>query len=256
MKFFLALINPVRKFGRNFLSKGVSLLYPTTCAICNNKSHNHFCPECWDKIEFLKPPLCPKCGRPFSSDISLSRSPDHLCSECREIKTYFDKAIAIGSYDGTLAESIHFFKYRGKKGLGCPLGRIMAEYIGSNPSLFPHSSLVVLPVPLHLKRLREREFNQSLLLAKEISRAFRIPLIPDNLQRVRWTKPQIELKGEERLMNVKGAFEVKDPKDIEGKSLLLIDDVYTTGATVRECSKVLKKAGAEKVYVLTLARVI
>lgn len=140
----------------------------------------------------------------------------------------------------------------------------MADYITSNSSLFPISldsidslqALMVLPVPLHPKRLKEREFNQSLLLAKEISRTLKIPLIPDNLQRIRWTRPQIELKGEERLTNVKGAFKLKAPKAVEGKFFLLIDDVYTTGATVRECSKVLKKAGAEKVYVFTLARVV
>lgn len=130
------------------------------------------------------------------------------------------------------------------------------DYITSNSPLFPLSSLMLLPVPLHHKRLREREFNQSLLLAKKIGKALKIPLIPDNLQRIRWTRPQIELKGEERLINVKGAFALKNHKTIEGKSILLIDDVYTTGATVRECSKILKKAGVEKVYVLTLARVI
>jgi ComF family protein len=244
-----------------FLSPILNLLYPATCHICNQKTSDHFCPTCWDKIGFLKPPFCPKCGRPFASESSLLYSPDHLCSECKSTKTYFDKAMAIGPYDGTLAEAIHLFKYNGKKGLGLPLGRIMIDYIKSNPSLFPlelaeRSPLTILPVPLHPKRLREREFNQSLLLAKEISKTLKIPLIKDNLQRIRWTRPQIELKGEERLKNVKGAFSLKDPKTIEGKSLLLIDDVYTTGATVRECSKVLKKAGAEKVYVFTLARVI
>ena len=130
------------------------------------------------------------------------------------------------------------------------------NYINTNPPIVRLSSLVVLPVPLHPKRLRERDFNQSLILAKEISKAVGIPLIIDNLQRIRWTRPQIELKGEERLINVKGAFALKNHKAIEGKSILLIDDVYTTGATVRECSKILKKAGVEKVYVLTLARVI
>lgn len=244
-----------------FLLPIINLLYPTACAICNCKTSDHLCPSCWDKVEFLKPPLCPKCGKPFISDISLSQSPDHLCSECRTIKTYFDKAIAVGPYEGTLSGAIHLFKYKHKKGLSRPLGKIMVDYIKSNPSLFPTepvevSSLVVLPVPLHPKRLRDREFNQSLVLAKEISKAFRIPLIIENLHRIRWTRPQIELKGEDRLMNVKGAFSLKYPKTIEGKSLLLIDDVYTTGATVRECSKVLKKAGAEKVYIFTLARVV
>lgn len=263
MKFFLPLVKPYIRF----LSNGVNLLYPAACPVCKgkgsslNQSHFYLCNSCWDKIEFLKYPLCPRCGKPFPSKISLSRSPGHLCSECRETKTYFDKAIALGPYEGTLAEAIHLFKYKGKKGLGRPLGKIMADYLNSNNSIFHAetvevSSLTILPVPLHPRRLREREFNQSLLLAKEIGRTLGIPFIPDNLRRIRWTKPQIELKGEERLTNVKGAFGLKEPGEIEGKSFLLIDDVYTTGATVRECSKVLKKAGAEKVYVFTLARVI
>ncbi len=264
MKLILQLINPVRKFGRDFLSNGVTLLYPKACAICNHNASDHFCSDCWNKIEFLKPPLCPKCGRPFASDISLSYSPDHLCSECRDTKTYFDRAAAVGPYEGTLAEAIHLFKYKHKKGLGRTLGRIMIDYIISSPSFSPVSldslsllqALIVLPVPLHPGRLREREFNQSLLLAKEISKEFKIPVLMDNLRRIRWTRPQIELKGEERLINVKGAFALKNPETIEGKSILLIDDVYTTGATIRECSKVLKKAGAEKVYVFTLARVV
>ena len=256
MKFLLPLISPFRKFGRDFLSNGVDLLYPKTCPICNHKTSDHFCSDCWDKIEFIKPPLCPKCGRPFASDISLSYSPDHLCSECRDTKTYFDRAAAVGAYEGTLAEAIHLFKYRHKKGLGRALGRIMVEHISSNPSLFTLPSIIAIPVPLHPKRLREREFNQSLILTKEISNVFKIPILVDNLHRILWTRPQIELKGEERLVNVKGAFALKNHKAIEDKSILLIDDVYTTGATVRECSKVLKKAGAKEVYVFTLARVV
>lgn len=252
MKFFLPFLN---------------LLYPTTCPVCKGKDNSlnrpyfSLCNYCWERIEFLKPPQCPRCGKPFPSEISLSRSPDHLCSECRETKTYFDKAIALGTYEGTLAEAIHLFKYKGKKGLGRPFGKVMSDYINSNNFIFHAEpvearSLTILPVPLHPRRLREREFNQSLLLAREIAKALSIPFIPDNLLRLRWTRPQIELKGEERLTNVKGAFGLKKPMEIEGKSLLLIDDVYTTGATVRECSKVLKKAGAEKVYVFTLARVV
>lgn len=247
MKFFLPLIN---------------LLYPTICPVCKSKGNSlnlpffSLCHSCWEKIEFLRPPVCPSCGKPFPSEFSLSQSPDHICSECRKTENYFDKAISAGIYEETLAEAIHLFKYGGRKGLARPLGRVMADYINSNNLIFNAEPVEALPVPLHPRRLREREFNQSLLLAKEIGKILRIPLIPDNLLRIRWTRPQIELKGEERLKNVKGAFGLKEPKEIKGKSILLIDDVYTTGATVRECSKVLKKAGAEKVYVFTLARVV
>ncbi len=113
---------------------------------------------------------------------------------------------------------------------------------------------VVLPVPLHPIRLRQREFNQSLLLAHELSRELRLPLLFDILERNRWTRPQVELDGEERRKNVRKAFSIKRPEQIERLRVLLIDDVYTTGATVNECARVLKKAGAKAVHVLTLAR--
>lgn len=111
---------------------------------------------------------------------------------------------------------------------------------------------VIIPVPLHIKRLRERGFNQSLLLARAVGRKNNIPVNPFGLKRIRWTEPQVNLSGKERKINVKGAFEFHG--DVKGKTVLLIDDVYTTGATVAECSKVLKKGGAKGVCVLTLAR--
>lgn len=120
----------------------------------------------------------------------------------------------------------------------------------------PNDYHLVVPIPLHRTRLRERGFNQSLLLAKEIGTVWGIPIDYINLQRIRPTEPQINLKGKERIRNVKGAFAVKGEKAFKGKRVLLIDDVYTTGATVSECSKVLKKARAERVDVLTLARVV
>lgn len=239
-----------------FFSPLLDILYPSFCPVCGLKNTFNLCLSCWEKIEPFNSPLCPKCGRPFSSEVAVSHSPDHLCSDCRDTRSYFDRAISVGPYEGTLAEAIHLFKYRGRKGLARPLGKIMVQYLSSNSSLFPTASLKIIPVPLHPKRLRQREFNQSLLLAKWVSKALAIPLILDNLQRIRWTRPQIELKGKERLVNVRGAFALKDHNAMEGNSFLLIDDVYTTGATVKECSNVLKKAGAKKVYVLTLARAI
>lgn len=166
-------------------------------------------------------------------------------------------ARSIAEYNGVLLEAIHKLKYNGKTSLAKPLGLMMAEKLSS--ALSPHSSVLtfdlIVPIPLHKKRLKERGFNQSLLLAREVAKRHHIKMDYLNFKRVRFTEPQINLKGDERLKNVRGAFLVKDARVFKKMRILLIDDVYTTGATVMECSKVLKKAGAKDVYVLTLARV-
>jgi ComF family protein len=115
---------------------------------------------------------------------------------------------------------------------------------------------MVMPVPLHRKRLRQRGFNQALLLAHRMSEQYGIPLVFDNLERVRPTRPQVELSGEERVKNVTGAFALRFPKKVEDKHILVIDDVFTTGATMNECAGVLKSAGAEQVTACTLARAL
>jgi ComF family protein len=115
---------------------------------------------------------------------------------------------------------------------------------------------LIIPVPLHTKRLRFRGFNQALLLAQQIHEAYRIPLSYDNLLRVRATQPQVELSGEQRIMNVAGAFDLRDPGMLADKLALLVDDVFTTGATMNECAAVLKNAGASQIIGVTLARVV
>jgi ComF family protein len=115
---------------------------------------------------------------------------------------------------------------------------------------------MVMPVPLHRKRLRQRGFNQALLLAHRMSEQYGIPLVFDNLERVRPTRPQVELSGEERVKNVTGAFALRFPKKVEDKHILVIDDVFTTGATMNECAAVLKRAGSSQVTACTLARAV
>ena len=153
--------------------------------------------------------------------------------------------INYGLYEGVLAEAINQLKFYGVKRLSKPLGRLL-----HNLDL-PETDGIV-SVPLNTKNLRERGFNQSLLMARVISKNIRVPLLMDALLKKRETPPQIGLSAKERLLNLKNAFEVKG--NIKGLRLLLVDDVMTTGATVTECSKVLIKAGAKEVVVLTLAR--
>ncbi len=231
------------------------LLFPLSCKVCGVDIRSGeipgLCEGCWSTIQFLDGSCCPKCGKPFASEVALIYSPDHQCGDCREKPPKYDRAISAALYENALVEAIHLFKYSKKANWSKPLGRLLYTRLSDFGKLD-----VILPVPLHPKRLRQREFNQSLLLAREVSLASGIPLQVDNLCRARWTQPQIELSGDERRKNVRGAFEVKWPDQVQDQSVLLIDDVYTTGATVNECARVLKKAGAETVNVLTLARMI
>ena len=146
------------------------------------------------------------------------------------------------------------FKYGRKVSLGKPLGRLMAR--GCQEFLLESGADLIVPVPLHPKRLRWRGFNQSVLLARQISRACDMPMDPFVLVRHRETPPQTQLTEEERRKNMRGAFSLNPDRPIEDKKILLIDDIYTSGATVNECSRTLRRGGAADVYVLTLARAV
>jgi ComF family protein len=154
-------------------------------------------------------------------------------------------------FEGPLREAIHVYKYRPVRSLGKPLSDWMAGQVNMAVPLD-----VVMPVPLHRERLRRRGFNQALLLAHGISERFGVPLCYDNLARIRPTRPQVELTGRERAENVRDAFRLLRPCEVGDRKVLLIDDVFTTGATMNECARVLKDAGAASVTVLTLARTI
>ena len=163
-------------------------------------------------------------------------------------------ARALGGYEGSLREAIHRWKYEGKTYLTPFLAKWMTE--GLNRYWEPDSFDLLIPVPLHRQRLRERGFNQALLLVKEISFRTGIPYRKTILQKKKPTIPQVTLSGRERERGLRGAFHVIGKEGLVGKSVLLVDDVYTTGATVNECSKVLRRGGAKNVDVLTLAHAI
>jgi ComF family protein len=227
--------------------------FPPKCPLCGENPEippgEDPCPACLSRIKYFSSPRCPRCGISF---VSPSQS-DHLCSECLTEERYFTKARAVCLYEGPIVEAISRFKYGGVTRLARPLGSFLVGY--RDPE-FPFSDLdLILPVPLHPARLRQRGFNQSLLLARYFSRKHSIRLDFTALQRSRPTPPQTQLSGSQRQTNVRGAFQVRRPEVVSEKRILLIDDVFTTGATVRECAKVLLGAGAKQVDVLTLARV-
>lgn len=220
-------------------------------AILGSEEKLRICPECLSQISFIESPICPCCGLPFIN----YEGADHLCGECStSSKQFFSVARSVGKFETSLLDVIHQFKYKGKIAAGETIGRLMAEFEDDSFSSKGYS--LIMPVPLHRKRLKERGFNQSLILARVIAERHSIRLDFNTLKRTIHTMPQTSLGREQRGKNVKGAFEVTDGEGIKGEKVLLIDDVYTTGSTVNECARVLVKSGAAEVAVLTLARAV
>lgn len=183
--------------------------------------------------------------------MSLRHSPTHLCGACRKSKPAYTEAWSLYPYVPPLREAICLFKYSGKVALADALAELLIRAFPAVPA-----ADLVMPVPLHPTRLREREFNQSLLLAERLSRWLRIPLSFANLVRVRATEAQTRLRRSARLKNLRQAFQVWRPQEVAGKRVLLIDDVWTTGTTVNECAKALRRAGTGHVFALTVARAV
>jgi ComF family protein len=231
-------------------------ILPVDCATCKTPLTDDpvpfFCRPCWTNIRPLGGAVCPRCGRPFASQETLAYSPDHLCGPCRVRLPVYTQARSLYPYTTPLQDAIRLFKYRKKVALAEALGDLMDA---GAPWTHPPVDLLM-PVPLHPARLREREFNQSLLLADRLNHRLRLPLSYDNLVRSRQTLPQTELSRAVRLKNLRRAFSVLRPGEVLGKRILLVDDVMTTGTTVNECAKALRKAGASDVYVTTLARTV
>ena len=179
---------------------------------------------------------------------------DHICGGCLSSRRHFDAARAALVYEGAGRELIHAFKYRNKTHLRRPLALMTVERLSA--FIASQAPELIVPVPLHRKRLRSRGFNQALLLGEIFSSHWKIPLERYNLRRIRWTEPQVNLSACDRRSNVKGAFSIKDSSRICGRRVLLVDDVLTTGSTVEECAVLLKSAGAVEVTVITVARAL
>jgi ComF family protein len=249
--------------NRNFSGRFdwlVDWLYPPRCRACAGRIHGrdaeYFCAGCWAQIQLVSHPLCKICGRPYPD----ASGGDHTCGVCLERTPRFAAARAWACYPREeqaahpLRQVVQKYKYGRKVSLGKPLGRLMA--LGCEEFLGECRADLIVPVPLHAKRLRWRGFNQSLLLARQVSRAYGLPVDPFVLQRRKETAAQTQLPEDDRRRNVRGAFALHPDKSVKDRTILLIDDVYTSGATVNECSRTLKRAGAKEVYVLTLARAV
>jgi ComF family protein len=205
--------------------------------------------------------VCAICGeRLFSSYAVAGAAGEPRCGLCRRIEPPFARAAAYGSYESGLRELIHLLKYAGVRPAANVLGRMLAEAIATLEPELPEDSVAVIPVPLHRSKFSERGFNQAELIARAAMkirpRGDRLHLCVGALERKRDTASQIGLTSHQRRENLRGAFAVAQPELVKGLEVLVVDDVYTTGATVSECARVLRRAGASKVWVATVARTL
>ena len=232
---------------REMFETAVVFLYPAKCRVCENflgaASMPYICADCWRDIQFLEPPWCDICGTP---DVN------GLCDACATSPPRYGQLRTVAVYQTTLQEAIHLFKFQKKKVFVRHLIELINAHIPADCDVATYD--FILPIPIHKKRLRERGFNQATLLADGIAKAEGVPVLTETLVRKRHTIAQSSLDKEARQQNIVGAFDIRNPDVIRGKRLLLIDDVFTTGATIREAVSELWTADPAEIDVLTLAR--
>jgi ComF family protein len=219
----------------------LNFFFPTTCVLCSSpvleRKYAAACPPCWGKVEGVPRPFCPRCGFPAPAI-------EGRCGPCRRNEHPFDFARSAALFNGPMREILHHFKYSGRVSLARPLGALLQSCMRSEP----FQSRVVVPVPLHPSRLRQRGFNQAELLAETLG----LSVDTRVLRRRKNTPSQTGLSRPQRVFNLAGAFEVRKTAP---ECVLVVDDVYTTGSTMIEIARTLKRAKVQRVEVLTVARV-
>lgn len=247
--------------GRKIAGRALELLYPRICPVCGRilSEHDHtmnanpyICGKCYKELNFPSGPRCLKCSRPLLDDLQ------EYCSNCSKDKKYFDQGIALMIHDGAAKKILYDLKFSNKRDNADMLAFEAAQRCREQIAFWDPDIMV--PVPLYRKKKRERGFNQAELLSVRLSFCLRdygmsIPVRTDILERVSSTKPMKTLDSRERKENIRGAFRVVTGKDqiADIKSVMLVDDIYTSGATMSECAGVLKRSGISRVYFLTFS---
>src|SRR5919108_84793 len=231
----------------NLLGGIASLLYPPSCTICATSVDlgEHLCADCESKISRIVPPFCAKCSEPFDGAITTT----FACANCAHRKLHFEAAVAAYRARGIVRHVMLNFKY----GKQIHLRHLVARWLVAaldDERIRERRFDVIVPVPLHPARQRERGFNQAALLADWLSSHLSVPSRPV-LKRIHFTTTQTAFDRTERMQNLRGAFRLRKKADVRNLRVLLIDDVLTTGATLSECARTLKEAGAQSVYALT-----
>jgi ComF family protein len=236
---------------RECVAQVADWFYPRVCPGCgaiSDRPGYHLCAACFARIELHDQSLCGTCGAPAEGGVAHA----FVCGACQEARPAFDRARSAGHFHGVLREQVHQFKYGSALWLRHDLADLLLGCLAAH--FVPGEVDVVVPVPLHPARERERSYNQSALLAQEVARRLDRRFDRRSLERVRRTQSQTQFDAAHRRMNILGAFAVRRPEWVAQRCVLLVDDVMTTGATLAECARVLKKAGARKVWAVTAAR--
>ena len=237
---------------KGWLNAGLGLLYPEVCRLCGEAratpAEGYVCGGCRAKVRFVQAPFCERCGRPYEGDITVRFE----CANCQEMEWHFQSARSAVVARDPVLKVIHCYKYQRALWFEPFLAELLIG--AAAPALTGKNEDMIVPVPLHPTKLREREFNQAERLADRLSAATQIPVNKRLLRRVVPTRTQALLKRPERLANVRNAFVMRDGQRLNGERIVLVDDVFTTGATTGACARVLAAAGAGEVCVWTVAR--
>jgi len=237
---------------KDWLNAGLAFFYPEVCQLCEKEratpQDGFVCSECRGQVRLIRRPFCERCGRPVEGAITNIFE----CSNCRELELHFSSARSAVLARDTALEAIHRYKYNRAMWFEPFLaGLLIAEAV---PALALQSWDAIVPVPLHPTKEREREFNQAARLAARLAKATSIPMNQRLLERVKPTPTQTHLTREERAANVRSAFALRKELNLQGQRFVVVDDVFTTGATTSACARALRKAGAVEVCVWTVAR--
>jgi competence protein ComFC len=235
-----------------WIERGLALIYPDVCQLCATRAataaEGYVCSRCQRGVRFVEPPFCQRCGLPFEGDLTVA----FTCANCRDLELHFEFARSAVLAHGAVLEVIHRYKYQRALWFEPFLAGLLARKAG--PELPPGGWDALVPVPLFPARERHREFNQALRLARRLGAVAGIPVHAGALRRVRPTQTQTRLSREERADNMREAFVLRRGARVDGLRCVLVDDVFTTGATTSACARVLKAAGARAVCVWTVAR--
>jgi competence protein ComFC len=240
---------------KTWLDASLNFFYPPTCQICGSRrasaAEGYVCSDCWTRdggIRFIRPPYCERCGLPYEGDLTTPFE----CGNCRDVELFFRSARSSVAARGVVLETIHRYKYQRALWFEPFLADLLVREAA--PALAGERWDLIVPVPLHPLRQREREFNQAERLAGHLAVRTGVPVQSGLLRRIRSTGTQTQLSRVERAANMRQAFALRSSQNLNGQKVVLLDDVFTTGATTNECARVLRQAGAEDVCVWTLAR--
>ncbi len=245
-------MNALLAYATGLANAGLAFFYAEYCQLCSDRralrTKGFVCEDCFEQVRWIVPPYCDKCGYPYPAAITTT----YECGNCAELDLHFSSArSAVAARTGVL-EAIHRYKYQRALWFEPFLAELLVRQ--AMPDLANEGWTRVVPVPLHALKLREREFNQSERIARHLAEALALPLSTRLLARVKPTLTQTRLSREQRRSNVHNAFELRAPANLAGERVILVDDVFTTGATTDACAKVLREAGAAEVCVWTVAR--